>query len=58
MLDNLGSSELIRAGKLRPLAVTSASRAGQLPDIPTMSEFVAGYAASAAQRRLRVRMTT
>jgi tripartite-type tricarboxylate transporter receptor subunit TctC len=48
MFDNLGSSiELIRAGKLRPVAVTSTSRSEQLPDIPTMSEFVPGYAASA-----------
>ena len=48
MFDNLGSSiELIRAGKLRPVAVTSTSRSEQLPDIPTMSEFAPGYAASA-----------
>jgi tripartite-type tricarboxylate transporter receptor subunit TctC len=48
MFDNLGSSiELIRAGKLRPLAVTSTSRSEQLPDIPTVSEFVPGYAATA-----------
>ena len=36
----------IRAGKLRPLAVTGARRAHQLPDIPTVSEAgVPGYEA-------------
>jgi tripartite-type tricarboxylate transporter receptor subunit TctC len=33
----------IRGGKLRPLAVTLASRSDALPDVPTMSEFVPGY---------------
>ena len=28
----------IKAGKLRPLAVTSAKRASALPDVPTMQE--------------------
>jgi tripartite-type tricarboxylate transporter receptor subunit TctC len=37
----------IRAGKLRALAVTSATRSKALPDIPTVSEFVPGYEASA-----------
>ena len=36
----------IRTGKLRALAVTSATRSPALPDIPTMSEFVPGYVAS------------
>jgi tripartite-type tricarboxylate transporter receptor subunit TctC len=36
----------IRAGKLRPLAVTSATRLAVLPDIPTIGEFVPGYAAT------------
>jgi tripartite-type tricarboxylate transporter receptor subunit TctC len=36
----------IRAGRLRALAVTSATRAEALPDIPTVSEFVPGYEAS------------
>jgi tripartite-type tricarboxylate transporter receptor subunit TctC len=36
----------IRAGKLRPLAVTTASRLEALPDIPTIGEFVPGYEAS------------
>ena len=36
----------IRAGTLRPLAVTSATRSDVLPDIPTVGEFVPGYEAS------------
>jgi tripartite-type tricarboxylate transporter receptor subunit TctC len=38
--------EQIRAGKLRPLAVTSATRWEGLSDIPTMGDFVPGYDAS------------
>jgi tripartite-type tricarboxylate transporter receptor subunit TctC len=41
-----GSIGHIRAGKLRPLAVTSATRSTELPDIPTVAEFVPGYEAS------------
>jgi len=41
-----GSIEHIRAGKLRALAVTSATRAQALPDIPTVAEFLPGYEAS------------
>jgi len=41
------SIEYIRAGKVRPLAITSATRSEALPDIPTVGEFVAGYEASA-----------
>jgi tripartite-type tricarboxylate transporter receptor subunit TctC len=37
----------IRTGKLRALAVTTATRSGALPDIPTMGESVPGYEASA-----------
>jgi tripartite-type tricarboxylate transporter receptor subunit TctC len=37
----------IRAGKLRPLAVTTATRSQMLPDLPTLGEFVPGYEASA-----------
>jgi tripartite-type tricarboxylate transporter receptor subunit TctC len=37
----------IRAGKLRPLAVTTATRMEILPDVPTVGEFVPGYEASA-----------
>jgi tripartite-type tricarboxylate transporter receptor subunit TctC len=36
----------IRAGKLRPLALTTTTRSDELPDIPTVSEFVPGYEAS------------
>jgi len=39
--------EHIRSGKLRPLAVTTAIRSDVLPDVPTVSEFVPGYEASA-----------
>jgi tripartite-type tricarboxylate transporter receptor subunit TctC len=47
MFDNmLSSTEHIKAGKLRALAVTSAKRSDLLPDIPTVSEFVPGYESS------------
>jgi tripartite-type tricarboxylate transporter receptor subunit TctC len=47
MFDNVSSSiEHIRAGKLRPLAVTTASRSPALPDIPTIGDFLPGYEAS------------
>ena len=36
----------IRAGKLRALAVTTATRSEALPDLPTIGEFVPGYEAS------------
>jgi tripartite-type tricarboxylate transporter receptor subunit TctC len=36
----------IRAGKLRALAVTTATRSEALPDVPTVGEFVPGYEAS------------
>ena len=39
--------EYIKAGKLRALAVTSATRAEELPDLPTVGEFVPGYEVSA-----------
>jgi tripartite-type tricarboxylate transporter receptor subunit TctC len=39
--------EHIRSGKLRALAVTAATRSDALPDIPTVSDFVPGYEASA-----------
>ena len=42
----LAAIEYIRAGKLRALAVTTAIRSEQLPDIPTVAEFVPGYEAS------------
>jgi tripartite-type tricarboxylate transporter receptor subunit TctC len=37
----------IKAGKLRPLAVTAAKRLDVLPDIPTVAEFLPGYEATA-----------
>ena len=37
----------IRAGTLRALAVTTATRSEALPDLPTIAEFVPGYEASA-----------
>jgi tripartite-type tricarboxylate transporter receptor subunit TctC len=40
------SIEHIKAGKLRPLAVTTASRLDVLPDVPAMADFVPGYEAS------------
>jgi tripartite-type tricarboxylate transporter receptor subunit TctC len=47
MFDNLNSSiEHIRAGRLRPLAVTTVTRSGALPDVPTVNDFVPGYEAS------------
>jgi tripartite-type tricarboxylate transporter receptor subunit TctC len=39
--------EYLRTGKLRALAVTTATRSEALPDIPTVGEFVPGYEASA-----------
>jgi tripartite-type tricarboxylate transporter receptor subunit TctC len=50
MFEPIGSSlEYIRSGKVRALAVTSATRAEVLPDIPTVGEFVTGYEASGWQ---------
>jgi tripartite-type tricarboxylate transporter receptor subunit TctC len=43
------SMEHIKAGKLRPLAVTSATRSEALPDVPPVGDFVPGYEASALQ---------
>jgi tripartite-type tricarboxylate transporter receptor subunit TctC len=37
------SIEYIRADKLRPLAVTTATRSQALPDLPTVGDFVPGY---------------
>ena len=41
------SLEYIKAGKLVPLAVTTAARAEALPDVPTVADFVPGYEVSA-----------
>jgi tripartite-type tricarboxylate transporter receptor subunit TctC len=38
--------EHIRSGKLRALAVTTATRSKALPEIPTVGEFVPGYEAT------------
>jgi len=40
------SIEHIRAGRLRALAVTSATRSDFLPDVPTVSDFLPGFEAS------------
>ena len=41
-----GTTEYITTGKLRALAVTSASRAEMLPELKTVGDFVPGYEAS------------
>lgn len=46
--DNLpGSIGYIRNGQFRALGVTTATRSAELPDVPSISEFVPGYEASA-----------
>jgi tripartite-type tricarboxylate transporter receptor subunit TctC len=42
----VASIEHIRAGQLRPLAVTTIKRSDALPGIPSVSEFVPGYETS------------
>jgi tripartite-type tricarboxylate transporter receptor subunit TctC len=47
MFDPIASSiGYIRAGKLRPLGVTTAARSDVLPDVPPIGDFVPGYEAS------------
>jgi tripartite-type tricarboxylate transporter receptor subunit TctC len=41
------SVEYVRSGRLRALAVTTATRSQALPDIPVVADFVPGYEASA-----------
>src|SRR5215470_921244 len=46
--DNLPASiELVRAGKLRGLAVTSTERSQAIPELPVVADFLPGYEASA-----------
>ena len=45
-VSTVSSIEYIKTGRLRALAVTTATRSDELPDIPTMGEFVPGYEAS------------
>jgi tripartite-type tricarboxylate transporter receptor subunit TctC len=48
MFDNVASSiEHIKAGRLRPLAVTASTRWEGLPDIPTVGDFVPGFETNA-----------
>jgi tripartite-type tricarboxylate transporter receptor subunit TctC len=48
MFDTLATSiEHIKAGRLRALGVTAAARSAVLPAVPTISEFVPGYEATA-----------
>ena len=44
-----GAIEYIRVGKLRALAVTTATRQEALPDVPTVGEFLPGFEASGWQ---------
>jgi tripartite-type tricarboxylate transporter receptor subunit TctC len=41
------SIEYVRTGKLRALAVTTATRSEALPDLPTVGDFLPGYESSA-----------
>jgi tripartite-type tricarboxylate transporter receptor subunit TctC len=40
------SMQFIKAGKVRALAVTTATRAAVLPDLPTVADFLPGYEAT------------
>jgi tripartite-type tricarboxylate transporter receptor subunit TctC len=41
-----GTTEYVRTGKLRALAVTTRERADALPEVPTVADFVPGYESS------------
>jgi len=41
-----GTTDYVKTGRLRALAVTSAARAEVLPELPTVADFVPGYEAS------------
>ena len=41
-----GTTEYVRIGKLRALAVTTRARAEALPEVPTVADFVPGYESS------------
>jgi tripartite-type tricarboxylate transporter receptor subunit TctC len=44
LFDNLpGSLPSVRAGQIRPVAVTSRTRIPELPDVPAMAEVLPGY---------------
>jgi tripartite-type tricarboxylate transporter receptor subunit TctC len=48
MFDNIPTSlPHIRAGKLRPLAVTSTARSELMPEVPVLADYLPGYEASA-----------
>jgi tripartite-type tricarboxylate transporter receptor subunit TctC len=42
----VASIAMVRSGRLRALAVTTAARSAALPDVPSLSEFLPGYDAS------------
>jgi tripartite-type tricarboxylate transporter receptor subunit TctC len=46
VISTAASIEYVRAGKLRALAVTTATRWEGLPDLPTVGDFVPGYEAT------------
>ena len=46
LVPTVASIEYVRAGKMRALAVTTATRSEALPDLPTIGEFVPGFEAS------------
>ncbi len=44
MFDNIGvSTQLVKAGKLKIIAVASAQRVASMPDVPTISETLPGF---------------